>query len=292
MAKKAPKAGEKAALIHAANSSCYNPNCKEPLFVQREGHQIINFEIAHIRDELKPQSQQSDIGWRYWPDDINQDERNRFSNLILLCKACHKLIDKIAPRSYSVELLMEWKVENEGSKGSYLSHYFGDQNISEDVLEAALKIGIEEALNQRKVADIAIELKIGLFCGIDDYSGEHQVIFTPHVARVTQNIEQLFGNYSVSVINRSDFEVTIDEVGFRFDDGSAMRLTEVEGQRIRSRDVFEFKGNSASLMEESDIGSATDLFVKTVCGAETSSSEPIVRTFLRYLATRSWSPEN
>jgi tetratricopeptide (TPR) repeat protein len=112
--KKAVKAGERAALLlEAGVRSCYRPECRRPLIVQIGDERVADFEVAHIRDELPPASPTSDLGWRYWPDDLSQDERNRFANLMLLCPTCHKLIDKVNPRQYAVELLTDWKRQAE-----------------------------------------------------------------------------------------------------------------------------------------------------------------------------------
>jgi hypothetical protein len=49
-------AGDKAALLNAASGSCYNPSCAEQLVVWRDEKPVVNFDIAHIRDELPPAS--------------------------------------------------------------------------------------------------------------------------------------------------------------------------------------------------------------------------------------------
>ncbi len=112
---KRPLTGERTALLLAATTRvCYRPECEEPLVAIRDGHRISNFEFAHIRDERPPRISSSNVGWRYWPDDLTQAERNRFDNLLLLCPPCHKLIDRIQPRDFSPELLHEWKRAAEG----------------------------------------------------------------------------------------------------------------------------------------------------------------------------------
>lgn len=107
--KKTLPTGDKAAVLLSANTTCYNPDCSEPLIVFRDSTAIVNFEYAHIRDELKPKDSDADIGWRYFPDDLTQEQRNHHSNIILLCSPCHKLVDKIRPRDFSVESLHYWK---------------------------------------------------------------------------------------------------------------------------------------------------------------------------------------
>ena len=126
MPKKSLSSGTKAMLLNVARGECYNPECYEKLIVERSGEPIVNFEYAHIRDESLPKEDSGDAGWRYFPsDDLSQDERNNFRNIILLCRACHKLIDKIKPKQFSVELLHEWKSNNE-------SKVSGDLNTTVD----------------------------------------------------------------------------------------------------------------------------------------------------------------
>jgi len=112
LGKKELSSGVKAHLLADPQGTCFNPICNEPLVVTRSGKPIINFEYAHIRDELRPSSPDSDVGWRFWPeDDLTQEQRNSPENIILLCGPCHKLIDKIDPKAYSIALLRQWKVE-------------------------------------------------------------------------------------------------------------------------------------------------------------------------------------
>lgn len=115
MSKKRLSAGERTALLLAAKTTvCYRPECREPLVVKRGEHRITNFEIAHIRDERPPPNPNSDVGWRYWPEDLTREDRNKFDNLLLLCASCHKLIDRVQPRAFDPDLLYEWKQNAEG----------------------------------------------------------------------------------------------------------------------------------------------------------------------------------
>ena len=92
-------------MLASGTRVCYRPECRRPLVVTRGSDQVADFEIAHIRDEFPPRDPTADIGWRYWPEDLTQEDRNRFDNLILLCPPCHKLIDRIRTRDFSPELL-------------------------------------------------------------------------------------------------------------------------------------------------------------------------------------------
>jgi hypothetical protein len=128
-------------LAAAQHGTCYNPACTERLLVTRAGKTIANFEFAHIRDDQRPKDPAADLGWRYWPDDLPSDQRNHFSNIALLCQACHKLIDKVDPRSYSVELLREWKTQAEGNLGPNLAMAVGSMTTEEleSLILSALK---------------------------------------------------------------------------------------------------------------------------------------------------------
>lgn len=139
--KKTLAAGEKAALLVAASGTCYRPGCGTPLIVNRDEHQVVNYEVAHIRDELPPVDDSSDVGWRYWPaDDLSQDDRNRFDNLLLLCAPCHKLVDRINPRSFSVAGLHTWKGGAEGANRVRLAEALSEIRADEilDLVVAAL----------------------------------------------------------------------------------------------------------------------------------------------------------
>lgn len=131
--KKELRAGDRAALVDAASGTCYSPTCAQPLIVWRDGRPIVNFEVAHVRDELPPSDPNGDIGWRYWPaDDLTQNERNAFQNLLLLCAPCHKLIDRVDPRSYGPDLLHQWKEAAEsGTRALVLSHSLGSIDPSD-----------------------------------------------------------------------------------------------------------------------------------------------------------------
>ena len=143
MAKQNLKAGVQAALPHYANGECYNPLCDEKLIVLRLGQPVKNYEMAHIRDELPPEIKGGDIGWRYDPPgDLTQEQRNQFDNIILLCSPCHKLIDKTDPRSYSVELLHQWKVAGEGGNSMSSTGTADDAELATLIIEAYRQIGL------------------------------------------------------------------------------------------------------------------------------------------------------
>ncbi|KQN86598.1 hypothetical protein ASE96_13620 [Arthrobacter sp. Leaf69] len=88
---------------------------------------------------------------------MTDDERRAFANLILLCKPHHDLVDKRHPDRYSVERLVEWKSEREGSMGIERQNLSG---IDEDALIDAILTAISAAPPQRTVV---AELGLGYF---------------------------------------------------------------------------------------------------------------------------------
>ena len=149
MPKKSIAAGERAALLLANGTRvCYRPECREPLVVTRGRDRVAAFEVAHIRDELPPDDLAASIGWRYWPDDLTQEDRNQLDNLILLCPPCHKLIDRVRPRDFSPELLHEWKRAAERGALDDLP----SETLDIDVLTAALA----EALRARPHIELSV----------------------------------------------------------------------------------------------------------------------------------------
>ncbi len=96
--------GTRAALAALSKGHCYYPGCTVPTIVFVEGEPIVNNQIAHIRD-AKP-------GNRY-VEDMSDDERRSFENLVLLCKPHHEWVDKTHPERFQIEDLERWKEDRE-----------------------------------------------------------------------------------------------------------------------------------------------------------------------------------
>ncbi len=99
-------AATRAALAQLSGGNCYRPGCPRPILTFIGGEPYIDYHIAHIRDANR--------GNRYAPE-MTDDERRAFSNLVLLCKPCHDLVDKRHPEDYPRERLEQWKSDREGS---------------------------------------------------------------------------------------------------------------------------------------------------------------------------------
>lgn len=88
-------------LYGKSGNKCAFPGCNEPIF---EDNGLLTGECCHIEAF-------SQGGPRYNPD-TNEDEKNKESNLVLMCSRHHKVIDSL-PEEYTVEKLKAIKKEHE-----------------------------------------------------------------------------------------------------------------------------------------------------------------------------------
>ena len=94
-------------LLASSGGFCGNPSCHRNLFDFFETGEIQNIEeFAHIIGQKK-------TGPR-GDDDLPLSERDEYENIILLCPACHTIIDK-NPLLYPKEIIKKWKKEHEES---------------------------------------------------------------------------------------------------------------------------------------------------------------------------------
>jgi len=143
-------AATRAALAILSAGECYFPGCTTPLlrFVDDgskglSSEPIIDYEIAHIRD--------ANPGNRYVAA-MDDNERRAFANLILLCPAHHKWIDKSHPDQYSIEDLESWKEAREGQRASDLLALGTVDQVQLD----SLLIGAErQTLHAEAMAELA-----------------------------------------------------------------------------------------------------------------------------------------
>ncbi len=122
------------ALFRLAQETCYFPGCATPVIAVEDGHPIVGVEIAHIRG-ANPTSA------RYDPS-MTDAERASYGNLILLCVPHHKLVDRLEPEKYPVELLTKWKVDNETTEGmEALRSVANDANLEDLIASVVERLG-------------------------------------------------------------------------------------------------------------------------------------------------------
>lgn len=118
-------AGVVTGLVSVSQGTCYWPGCDERIVRFVDGVPVNNFETAHIRAA-------NEGGPRYDPAMRDDEERNSFSNLVLLCVVHHKVVDKLRPDDFSIEMLQRWKAERETAGQAALQ---GLRGLTEDRLQ-------------------------------------------------------------------------------------------------------------------------------------------------------------
>lgn len=124
------------ALAALGAGKCYwpNPPCNVPVTVIIDGEPVTNLQVAHIRAAKKN-------GPRY-VEDMSDDARRSWKNLILLCTPHHTMVDKLKSADYSIEELERWKLEREKDG---LERLRGIRELTEDRLQQMLSNSIKEA---------------------------------------------------------------------------------------------------------------------------------------------------
>ncbi len=100
----APDQHTKLRLFAASGGYCQNPACARSLFLNTGSMRIHIAEIAHVfaADNNGPRPNKT----------FSEAERGDFDNLILLCSACHTMIDK-AEQDFPDQLLTIWKRDHQ-----------------------------------------------------------------------------------------------------------------------------------------------------------------------------------
>ena len=105
--------------------------CNIDLFIELEKDEEVNIgEMAHVIAKKKNGPRGS--------KGIVEDGRNSYSNLILLCRNCHKEIDE-SPDNYSVEEIKQLKKQHEKKVDANLSgEKYNDKSAMFDVIKKIL----------------------------------------------------------------------------------------------------------------------------------------------------------
>lgn len=266
-------------LYRVARGTCYHPDCMRPIMVDVHGMPICDVEIAHIRG-AEPSAARYDPG-------MTDAQRASFANLILLCSAHHKLIDRIAPDDHPPELLQQWKAENEDDDLAVLAGGV----LTQETLEAALE-EIAGRLRPRR------EVTVELLCGVILPSGTGDVMTSPDLATLEATVAQNPGWHSfprvlvTSIRNIGSAAVDVEAVDLYFPlaerGAAADRARSPEG-RVTGQDTF--PGQNPPLPHRVEDGSAMHWFTKfehvevlAAVGQQHGRTVPSIRSEVR-LAT-------
>jgi hypothetical protein len=129
--------GDDRALFVLSQGRCYAPGCMVPAFQKVEGHYTAQLRLAHIYAH-------SPGGARYNPM-MTQEERDSWTNLILLCDSHHGRVDTRANAAeYPAVLLLQWKEDREEGRIGDLPQL---QGISDLDLQQLLLRQVENVLD-------------------------------------------------------------------------------------------------------------------------------------------------
>jgi hypothetical protein len=133
------RSGTRGALFEMAKGTCYFPECltKTTVFV-KPGQPSVNVHIAHIEG--------AEPGSARYREDMTNEERRSFPNLILLCVPHHDLIDHKEPDNYTVDVLRDWKASRESATGADLTEL---NAITEQSLGALMEEAVRSARAER-----------------------------------------------------------------------------------------------------------------------------------------------
>lgn len=134
-------------LYRVARGTCYHPECGRPIMIDVDGLPVCDVEIAHIRG--------AEAGSARFDEAMTDAARAAFANLILLCSAHQKLVDRVAADDYPLDVLEAWKAANEDDDLAALA----GATLNQETLEAVL----EEIVGRlRPRREVAVELECGL----------------------------------------------------------------------------------------------------------------------------------
>ena len=122
-----------------SGNQCAKPNCKTVL-VNANGSFV--GAVCHIRAAKN--------GGPRFDSKLSQDERRAVTNLILLCRTCHALVDS-EPDNYTVRILTKWKHERERAfeaigntlRQSYIAQVSDDADAIDITLPHSLAAYVE-----------------------------------------------------------------------------------------------------------------------------------------------------
>lgn len=175
------KATERA-LYLMSQGTCYSPGCDAPAIVWRGEQPISNLQIAHIRG-ARPGSPRFDPS-------MSDTQRAGISNLLLLCKPDHEVVDRLDPEGHPAEILEDWKTRRESSVLDASALVGVDEFNLESLLEqvaATFRPQREATIDLKAAARVAdgYMFMTGPFEGFDSVASVNRETVGERVLRVT-----------------------------------------------------------------------------------------------------------
>ena len=237
-------------LYRVARGTCYHPDCVRPIMIDVDCMPICDAEIAHIRGAEQAAAR--------YDAKMTDAQRASFANLILLCSAHHKLVDRIAPDDHPPELLEQWKAENEDDDLAALA----GGTLTQETLEAVLE-EIAGRLGPRR------EVTVELLCGVILPAGTGSVMTSPNLATLESTLASNPGWESfprvlvTSIRNTGSAAVEVEAVDLYFvlaEPGETTDEKPPPEGRLTGQDTF--LGQNPRLPFRVEDGSAMHWFTK------------------------------
>lgn len=231
-------------LYRVARGTCYHPECGRPIMIDVDGMPVCDVEIAHIRG--------AEAGSARFDESMPDAERAAFANLILLCSAHHKLVDRIAPDDYPVDVLEAWKAANEDDDLAALA----GATLTQETLEAVLE-EIAGRLGPRR--EVAVELACGLIVPTGGVMTSPGLVTLEKTVAMNPGMESWPRVLVTSIRNTGSAAAEIEAVDFYFALEDPNETSPLEG-RISGQDTF--PGQNPRLPHRLEDGSAMHWFAK------------------------------
>lgn len=142
-------------LFAQSGNQCAEPDCNQPVVeaaTEQSDDEVIA-QIAHIYAS-------SDDGPRGKPD-LTEAERDRPSNLLLLCPTHHTIVDK-QHESYPAELLVQWKAIHRRKFAHRVQAHVADIGYAELEIVAKRVMTVVPAAGEESLVTIPPDRKIAL----------------------------------------------------------------------------------------------------------------------------------
>jgi hypothetical protein len=120
------------ALAYHSGGLCYWPGCPEPVLRHEDGEPCIIVEIAHIHAAFP--------GGARYDERMTDDQRRRFSNLMLFCDPHHHLVDG-REQAYPAKTLRRWKAQREAEPRQALQRL---REVTPDGLRKIVADGLKD----------------------------------------------------------------------------------------------------------------------------------------------------
>ena len=130
-------------LFALSGNQCAHPDCALPVTDRRT---VLVAEVCHIH----PRRPGNPVHPR-WNPDLSEDELNDISNLILLCRHHHRIVDRTEAGLYSADQLKQWKDDHERKRLPPQHESYG--HFPASLVDQAILADLQEIRNGRFLGD-------------------------------------------------------------------------------------------------------------------------------------------